>query len=273
MGPLLLLFWLCVFANGPYILIKAYLRRSASSSRMECLHSVPDSGKFRYTVKSPLECSIRSSRLIGTNGIDRSFYHIVIEHNGLYKYEPGQYCGVIPPGISERTKRKYAPRSYSLAPVLDDDGVDPSTSFSLGIRAPIILPENKHMFRDICICSQFLSGAIPGTPVSVTGPFGKFVLSPGDLTGDRNLLFIATGSGIVPYMGFLKAILEKSNSKIMELGRILLLFGVQSPDTYLYRDTIERYVSDFNGRLTVIPCYSRYGVDSESWLCTGCYST
>ncbi|GIX62538.1 oxidoreductase NAD-binding domain containing protein [Babesia caballi] len=230
----------------------------------------------RYTARSPLECEIRSVRLIGSNDSDRSFYHVVIDHKGRYKFESGQYCGILPPGrllmqtaslgisgISERTKRAHSPRSYSLAPVLEEDEVDPSSCFSLGIRAPFITPTNKSSFRGICICSQYLSGASPGTTVRVTGPFGKFLLAPDDLQGKRNLLLVATGTGIVPYMGFLNDLLKASSQTACDFGRILLVFGVQSPSTFIYRTKIEEYISKFKGRLDVISCYSRYGPISD----------
>ncbi|ORM39578.1 putative ferredoxin-NADP reductase [Babesia sp. Xinjiang] len=265
MGTAWVLFWLCFF-TGQYIrLLKCYRRQCDNALTSGRTFRLSDSNVLRYTVKVPLECDIRSVRLIGTNGSDRSFYHIVVDHKGQYNFVPGQYCGILPPGISERTKRPHLPRSYSLAPVLEEDGVDPSTCFSIGLRAPIITPDNVESFRDSWICSRFLSGASSGTPVRITGPFGKFMLSADDLEGKHNLLFVATGTGIAPYLGFLKSILESSSSSgsVTDVGRILLFFGIQSPSTYIYRTVLEDYVSKFNGRLTVVPCYSRYGSESE----------
>ncbi|CDR94638.1 oxidoreductase NAD-binding domain containing protein, putative [Babesia bigemina] len=221
-----------------------------------------------YSVKSPLECRISSVRYLGGNETDRSFHHIVIEHNGLYNFEPGQQVVSLDVhipclGISERTNRPHPPRSYSLAPVLDEDGVDPKTCFSLGIRAPVIPPGSAPLYRNICICSQFLSGAEPGTLIRITGPFGKFVLSPDDLQGKNNLLFIATGTGIVPYMGFLKSLLKTYAGGTQEFGSILLFFGIQSPSSLLYRSALDDYVERFKGRFAYIPCYSRFGDESE----------
>lgn len=141
------------------------------------------------------------------------------------------------------------------------DDADPTRCFSLGVSAPIIPLGREQEFQNICICSQFLSAAKPGTPVNVTGPFGKLLLSPDELAGKKNMLLIATGTGIVPYMGYFDTILKHEAGS--QSGKILLVFGVQSPDTFIYRDALEQYVSQFKGRLQVLVAYSRYGSLSE----------
>lgn len=153
---------------------------------------------------------------------------------------------------------------------MNDDGVDGYRCFSLGIRAPIVGPGERERFRDICICSQFLSTAGSGTPVQITGPFGKFVLSSENVNGETNLLLIATGTGVVPYMGYLDTLL-KSHRLGSKHGKILLVFGVQSPDTYLYRAALEKYVSEFYGRLQVLVSYSRHGAESERGYVQVCF--
>ncbi|GBE60205.1 oxidoreductase NAD-binding domain containing protein [Babesia ovata] len=254
-----------VFINNHRFVVpsQCYIKLNNGATSLSRQFHLGNAGPLRYTVKSPLECRISSVRYLGGNETDRSFHHIVIEHNGLYNFEPGQYCGVLPPGISERTNRPHPPRSYSLAPVLEEDGVDPKSCFSLGIRAPVIPPGSESLFRNICICSQFLSNAKPGTPVRITGPFGKFVLSPEDLQGKNNLMFIATGTGIVPCMGFLKSLLKAYTEGDKEFGNILLLFGIQTPSTLLYRSVLDDYVERLGGRFVYIPCYSRFGDESD----------
>lgn len=71
----------------------------------------------RFTVKSPLDCEIRSVRQIGGNGIDRSFYHIVIDHQGQYSFTPGQYCGILPPGMRVCQLCKISVQEYRRVPI------------------------------------------------------------------------------------------------------------------------------------------------------------
>ncbi|EKX74248.1 oxidoreductase NAD-binding domain containing protein [Theileria equi strain WA] len=222
----------------------------------------PSLAKSRYTTKEPLQCVIRSVKQVGSNGFDREFYHIVIDSMGKYAYTDGEYCGIIPPGISEKTNRRHTPRSYSLAPLLDGDG-DDTSCFSICVRTTICKDDSPHSSSMKGICSTFLSRSEPGTPVSVTGPFGKnLTLSPDDL--HNNLIFVATGTGISPFRGFLRTLEKKSKNKDPNsLGRILLFFGVQNYSTYIYRSELEKYVDLFNGRFMIIPCFSRHSVASE----------
>ncbi|GFE54291.1 ferredoxin--NADP reductase [Babesia ovis] len=263
MDPAWYWLWVCCFSAQFVKVLKGYIRNCENPIQTTGLFSLSESDGIRYTVRKPLDCEIKSVRKLGSNDVDRNFFHVVIDHHGQYQYMPGQYCGIIPPGISERTNRPFAPRSYSIAPVLDEDDVDPSRCFSLSVRAPIVTGANQEEYKNIYVCSQFLTNSTPGTQVRLTGPFGRFLLTPADLRGERNLILIATGTGIVPCMGFLRALSDTPMEYGKKLGRILLIFGIQSPLTYLYRENLELYESKFQGRLRVIPCYSRDGPEPE----------
>ncbi|BAM39665.1 uncharacterized protein TOT_010001362 [Theileria orientalis strain Shintoku] len=200
----------------------------------------------RYTANNPLKCKIRSAKKIATNNIDRDFYHIEIDHDGKYKYKEGQYCGIIPPGISPRTNRRHTPRSYSLAPTVD--GNDEST---LSICIRVTRPDNENLG----ICSRFLASSESGTEVSMTGPFGKnLTLTEEDIRAN-NLILIAAGTGISPFRGFLKRIWEDAGC--VPGRKIVLFYGVQNQSTFLYREELERYKEMLGNTLEILPCYSR----------------
>eukprot|EP00375_Theileria_parva_P004014 XP_766701.1 ferredoxin NADP reductase [Theileria parva strain Muguga] len=224
----------------------------------------------RYTVRNPLRCRINSVRKIGTNNLDRDFYHIEIDHRGEYSYLPGQYCGVIPPGLCMSTNRRHVPRSYSLAPSMTGD--DNLLSICIRVTKP---------FKDnLGVCSRFLSACEPGTAVDLTGPFGKELILTEEDAKSNNLILIATGTGISPFRAFLKTILNQTSNSTSTLNkieltlgkneltlgkkelvpvvrRIVLFFGIQNASTFLYKSELEHYQKLFGDSMTLIPCFSR----------------
>jgi len=54
------------------------------------------------------------------------------------------------------------------------------------------------------VCSNFLCDTKPGEDVKMTGPSGKVMLMP-EKDPKTDLIMIATGTGIAPYRGFVRA--------------------------------------------------------------------
>lgn len=78
-----------------------------------------------------------------------------------------------------------------------------------------------------------LAGLTVGSAVSLTGPFGTFVL-PEPLR-ERRLLFIAGGTGIAPLRSMIYSALARRNP-----AAITLLYSAQSPDGFAFVQEFRR---------------------------------
>ncbi len=76
-----------------------------------------------------------------------------------------------------------------------------------------------------------------GDPVSLSGPFGHFTLKP----TTRDLVFIATGSGIAPFRPMLHDLIRHHAS-----NTITLFFGTRTEDELIYRDEMEKTMKSHN---------------------------
>lgn len=124
-----------------------------------------------------------------------------------FKYQPGQYVAVdLGSGNNETPDWKY----YSIA------------------SAP-----NGHNGFDLCISSENLSDLdLKGKTVKVKGPAGVFTL-PAVI--DKDLVFIATGTGVAPFRGMIQHIFD---NKIPHRG-IHLIHGCRNENEVLYKEEFE----------------------------------
>ncbi len=98
--------------------------------------------------------------------------------------------------------------------------------------------------------SNYLCDLEPGAALEFTGPHGFFVVRQ---PVERDLAFIATGTGIAPMRGMLASLLAPG----APLDRHLwLLFGVRHPETILYREEFERLAAT-HPRFHFVPVLSR----------------
>ena len=85
------------------------------------------------------------------------------------------------------------------------------------------------------VCSNHLCDLRPGDEVLVAGPNGKGFLLP-EAPEQHNYIFLATGTGIAPFRGFLKELLEGESPCP---SKILLMLGVPWETDLLYREELE----------------------------------
>lgn len=78
--------------------------------------------------------------------------------------------------------------------------------------------------------SSFLHTLQPGDPISFKGPAGTFTLRDAP---ERDLLLVATGTGIAPLRSMLLTRLEQAGT-----GRILLVWGLRSEWDLYYQDEL-----------------------------------
>lgn len=87
---------------------------------------------------------------------------------------------------------------------------------------------------------------VPTTPVDIDGPFGWFTLT--GPPAERDVLFIAGGTGIAPLRAMLWQLIETRWT-----GRTAMVYSARSPDEFAYRDELEALAHEgaLDLRLTV----------------------
>lgn len=143
-------------------------------------------------------------------------------------------------------------RPYSIASGIHDDSV----------RFVI-----RHMPGGVV--SSFLSSRKPGEAVRVSPPFGWF--RPGEHAGTRPFVFVATGTGVAPFLSFLRSYDTLTPEKFY--------YGVRhsgdlyEPDWLINRACVSIAVSRekadpyHHGRVTALIAESAIKPDTDYYLC------
>ena len=149
--------------------------------------------------------------------------HIVLSSPGL-SYLPGQSIGIVPEGYDLRGGKPHKLRLYSVSSESKGDYGDGRTVSTVVVRH---FWDNEETGETGVpgVCSKQLCDCEAGDTVKLTGPVGKRFLLPTDFH-ERDLIFVATGTGIAPYRGMLKEIFDQDYR-----GRLFLIFGVKYADT------------------------------------------
>ncbi len=125
--------------------------------------------------------------------------------SGEITFSPGQYMIFHVPGINQIIRRSY---SISSSP-------SDKTHFEICVRAV-----------SGGFCSNFIHRLRPGDCMQVEGPYGDFRLHDGS---QRDLLMIATGTGIAPIKSMLLSLLGQTGRR-----RIRLFFGLRNVSDLFY---------------------------------------
>ena len=165
--------------------------------------------------------------------------HISIDVSGTPlagAFRAGQTFGVLAPGEDERGRR-HTVRLYSLAcPSWGEDG----GGAVLSTTVKRLIDEYEPGTRDedqeehslfLGICSNYLCDRKPGDEVLVTGPAGRHFLLPED-PSEHDYLFIATGTGIAPFYGMVRELLERADGPVDR--RIHLIAGAPYTTELIY---------------------------------------
>lgn len=158
----------------------------------------------------------------------------------------GQSFGVIVPGVDANGK-PHKVRLYSVAcPSWGEDGQGKIVSTTPKRTIDEYKPQRstddqlRHTLF-IGVCSNFLCDLRPGDEVQVTGPSGKRFLLPVN-PADHDFVFIATGTGIAPFRGMAKELLEHPDGPCP--SRIHLLMGSPYTSDLLYDDLFRRLADE-----------------------------
>ena len=152
-------------------------------------------------------------------------------------FRAGQSFGVVPPGQTANGK-PHGVRLYSIAsPTRGEDGAGKILSTTTK-RVISEFSDDEDVDRHelfLGVCSNHLCDLRPGDEVLVAGPNGKGFLLP-EAPEQHNYIFLATGTGIAPFRGFLKELLEGESPCP---SKILLMLGVPWETDLLYREELE----------------------------------
>ena len=213
----------------------------------------PNPGINLVRPASPVEATIVKTELC-MNGKSASFVrHIDVDLAGTGlegSFHAGQSLAVIPPGVRENGKPEKA-RLYSVSsPTHGADGE--GRVISLCVKRVVDEyrpqrpsdPESGPLF--LGKCSNYLCDQGVGDRILVAGPSGRRFVLPTN-PGDHQFVFLATGTGIAPFRGFL---LDLQRSGALDAGvNVSLLMGVAYETDLLYHNEMvklaERY-TNFN---------------------------
>ncbi|KAL3450521.1 hypothetical protein BJX65DRAFT_305358 [Aspergillus insuetus] len=152
------------------------------------------------------------------------------------------------------------PRYYSIA---STPAVTPRTiSFTVSVK-------EIHLTSDALLrglVSGFLlerqtssvDTSLPATsPLTIWCSVRKSKFKPPVLPS-QPMIMVANGSGIAPFIGFLRHRLRSFQLK-GEVGKMMLFYGCQDETTHLYKDEFEEIGAAFGGKLKSVVAYSRKG--------------
>ena len=189
-----------------------------------------------YTIQKPLRAkTIENRRLTPSSENLRSdVRHITFRYQEKLPYRAGQSVGTLIPGIDPATGKPHKLRLYSVASESIGDFGDDQTVSLCVVRHFWNNPKTGE--KNVPgTASNYLCDLKVGDEIQLTGPVGKHFLLPADYQ-KRDLVFVATGTGIAPYRGMLKEMFKSGYQE-----RVWLYFGVAYRDVVLYDDEFETY--------------------------------
>ncbi|MFH1590191.1 MAG: FAD-binding oxidoreductase [archaeon] len=159
-----------------------------------------------------------------------------IEENKHFPYKAGQFVMLKVNIHGEEIKRAYSiasppPRDFKHAEYIE-----------LIIK---YVPGGK--------MTDYIFSLKKGSCVEVAGPFGQFILKEPIQEGD---IFMATGSGIAPFMSMLRKAFRDHNPK-----EFYLFFGVQNMSEIIYKHELEQW-NEEHQNFHLIICLSKA---EEGW--------
>lgn len=207
------------------------------------LHAPNDPGIGRVILSE--RCTARSK----ASGVVR---HIAIDVSGTRiagNFKAGQSFGVIPPGVDANGK-PHKLRLYSIAsPTRGEDGR--GQVLATTVKRTIDEHWETHaLFTGVC--SNYLCDLPLGAEVKVTGPSGKRFVLP-KAPGEHDYIFIATGTGIAPFRGMVKELLE---GDAPTASRIMLIMGSPYATDLLY-DQEMRVLAGRHSNFSYVTAISR----------------
>lgn len=186
-----------------------------------------------YKKANTLQAKVLENRILFREGDENDVRHIVLDAKAM-NYLDGQSVGVIPPGLNEKGN-PHAVRLYSIASLASR--LPHSENLTLCVKRAITKdPATGQVYRGVA--SNFLCDTKPGDTVTLTGPAGRKFLLPIEAEIHRPYIFIATGTGIAPFRGFMQRLFKQTPNFH---APVFLLFGVKTRAELLYDEEFRAY--------------------------------
>lgn len=182
-----------------------------------------------YTPKNPVEVPIVENYVCTKENSPNFVRHVTFDISGTDlegHVRAGQSIGILAPG-KDKNGRPHKLRLYSVASPTKGEENKPHL-ISTTVKRTIEEFEDNSLY--LGVCSNYLADLQPGDKVKVTGPSGRRFLLP-ENAKDFNYIFFATGTGIAPYRGMIKELLESGIE-----NEIVLVFGCAYRTDLLYAD-------------------------------------
>lgn len=206
-----------------------------------CDPVLPEAKMHLVTPAAPVIGRLVESRLC-TKGKCHSFVrHLAIDVSDTPlagNFLVGQSFGVIPPGVDKQGK-PHQVRLFSIAsPSYGEDG----RGNVLTTTVKRVIDEFKPQSADddpqdhslfLGVCSNYLCDLKVGEELRITGPNGKRFLLPVN-PAEHDYVFVATGTGIAPFRGMVKELLEHPQGPCP--SEIHLVMGSPYTTDLLYDD-------------------------------------
>jgi len=173
------------------------------------------------------------AKLVSIKDLTHDVKQFMFETEEDFRFESGQFVMVKVDDGAE----PLASRAYSIASAPD------GSEFSLVIK---LLPGGRG--------SEFLSRVSVEQNFDLKGPFGHFVL---DKKSEKDLVFVATGTGVAPFHSMLVSLLEDKDPR-----HVTLLWGLRHCVDVFWRERFEELASEhanFDFKLTLSQ------PENESW--------
>lgn len=142
------------------------------------------------------------------------------------KFDPGMFMMII--GV-DSAGTKYTARAFSIA----SDPSTPGMEFMV-IKEP---RHGEHIGK-----SHFVDANI-GDIFMLRGPSGQFRFDP---STDKNVVFIAGGTGLAPFISMLRHIKVTGS-----MSNVILFYSTKYPTEIIRKNELESYVSDLGIKLVI----------------------
>ncbi|MBL0714116.1 MAG: 2Fe-2S iron-sulfur cluster binding domain-containing protein [Desulfosarcina sp.] len=161
----------------------------------------------------PARINLRVSDVFRETATTVTLRMVADNNRALPPFQAGQYINLTVEADGIRTSRPY---SISSSPCQ-------TAYYDLTVRQ---IPDgfvSRHLCQDVATGERFTASA----------PAGNFVYNP--LFHGDDLVFLAGGSGITPFMSMIREITDRGLDR-----RVQLIYGSQTPPDIIFRKTLDR---------------------------------
>jgi ferredoxin-NADP reductase len=156
--------------------------------------------------------------------------------------------------LSNEESFSFIPGQFIRLHFRNEQGVEIRRSYSLAnSQSPCNTIEFAASYIDGGFASNILFNLKTGDALSMSGPVGKLILNQDTHLYKRHI-FVATGTGITPFLSMLPQLSARLESK--EINEVLILQGVQTRQDLLYGESFKKFCNNHQGA-SFLPCFSR----------------